>query len=49
MNAAVLEFVSDSQNGFVPGGFIAENTMLLNLIKAYIEDEDEEAQVSAWD
>ena len=27
MNEAVLRFVSPCQNGFVPGGFIAENLM----------------------
>ena len=43
MNEAVKQFVSPQQNGFVPGGFIAENTMLLKLIQAYAEDEDEEA------
>ena len=43
MNEAVKQFVSPQQNGFVPGGFIAENTMLLKLIQAYVEDEDEEA------
>ena len=43
MNEAVLQFVSPCQNGFVPGGFIAENLMLLNLIKAYVEEEREEA------
>ena len=43
MNEAVLQFVSPCQNGFVPGGFIAENLMLLNLIKAYVEEEREDA------
>ena len=43
MNEAVKQFVSPQQNGFVPGGFIAENTMLLKLIQAYVEDENEEA------
>ena len=35
---AVLQFVSDPQNGFVPGGFIAENIMLLKLVQAYLEE-----------
>jgi hypothetical protein len=36
MNKAVLQFVSPQQNGFVPGGFLPENIMLLKLIQAYI-------------
>ena len=43
MNTAVLQFVSAEQNGFVPGGFIAENIMLLKSLQAYVESEDEEA------
>ena len=44
MNVAVLQFVSPhQQNGFVPGGFLPENLMLLKLVQAWIEDEDEEA------
>ena len=43
MNEAVVQFVSPQQNGFVPNSFIAENTMLLNLVKAYVEEEDSEA------
>ena len=43
MNVAVLQFVSPQQNGFVPGGFLPENIMLLKLIQAYVEDEDSEA------
>ena len=38
LNNAVRQFVSPQQNGFVPDGFIAENTMLLNLIKAHAEN-----------
>ena len=34
MNKAVLQFVSPQQNGFVPGGFLPENIMLLKLIQA---------------
>ena len=43
MNEAVLQFVSSQQNGFVPGGFIAENIMLLKLVQAYVEEEHIEA------
>ena len=43
MNEAVLQFVSPQQNGFVPGVFLPENIMLLKLIQAWIEEEDEEA------
>ena len=43
MNVAVVQFVSDCQNGFVPGGFIAENTMLLKLLQAIAEAEDSES------
>ena len=43
MHDAVLQFVSPQQNGFVPGGFIAENIMLLKLLQAHIENMDEEA------
>ena len=43
MNAAVLQFVSPQQTGFVPNAFIAENIMLLKLIQAHVEDQDGEA------
>ena len=43
MNEAVVQFVSPSQNGFVPDSFIAENSMLLKLIQSYVEEEDSEA------
>ena len=43
MNEAVVQFVSPQQNGFVPGGFLPENIMLLKLIQAYVEDEDSDA------
>ena len=50
MNKAVLQFVSPQQNGFVPGGFLPENIMLLKLIQAHVEDEDEDAYFvfSTW-
>ena len=43
MNLAVVQFVSKDQNGFVPDGFIAENTMRLKLLQNLIEDENSEA------
>ncbi len=43
MNEAALQFVSPCQNGFVPGGFIAENIMLLKLIQSYVEEQREDA------
>ena len=43
MNEAVVQFVSASQNGFVPDSFLPENIMLLKLIQAYVEDEDSDA------
>ena len=43
MNVAVMQFVSPQQNGFVPGGFLPENIMLLKLIQAVIEEEDSDA------
>ena len=43
MNEAVVQFVSNDQNGFVPDAFIAENIMRLQLLQEYIEEEDIEA------
>ena len=43
VNKAAVQFVSAQQNGFVPGGFIVENIMLLHLLQAYAEEEDIEA------
>ena len=43
MNEAVVQFVSPCQNGFVPDSFLPENIMLLKLIQAYVEEEDEDA------
>ena len=46
MNEAIVQFVSDVQNGFTPNSFIAENTHLLKLLQAYVEldpDDDEGA------
>jgi hypothetical protein len=38
-----MQFVSAQQTGFVPGGFLPENIMLLKLIQAYVEHEDSDA------
>eukprot|EP00966_Prymnesium_polylepis_P162663 3759290-Prymnesium_polylepis.1 len=43
MNEAVRQFASPEQNGFTPDSFLPENIMLLKLIQAYVEHEDEEA------
>ena len=43
MNEAVVQFVSDSQTGFVPDSFLPENTMLLQLLMDWVEEENEEA------
>ena len=45
MTNAVKQFVSREQNGFVPGGFLPENIMLLKLIQAYLEDKDEDGMM----
>ena len=43
MNEAVVQFVSDPQNGFVPGSFLPECIMFLKLIQAKVEQEDIDA------
>ena len=43
MNEAVVQFVSEMQNGFVPDSFLPENIMLLKLIQAHVEAEDIDA------
>ena len=43
LNKAVVQFVSSPQNGFVPGGFIVENILLLHLLQTYAEEENIEA------
>ena len=43
VNKAVVQFVSSPQNGFVPGGFIVENILLLQMQQAFAEEEDLEA------
>ena len=42
MKKVVHEFVSESQKGFTPDDFIAECSMLLNLIEAWINEEPDE-------
>ena len=42
-NHAAVQFVSAQQNGFVPGGFIVENILLMQLLQAFAEEEDIEA------
>ena len=39
MAGVVHQFVSECQKGFVPGTFIAEATMLLKLVEAYVNEE----------
>ncbi len=41
MRDVVHQFVSEAQKGFVPRTFIAEATMLLNLVENYINDDVE--------
>ena len=41
MKKVVHQFVSESQKGFVPDSFIAECSMLLNLIEAWVNDDPE--------
>ena len=43
MNESVVQWVSDTQTGFVPDAFIQENIMLLKSIQAHVENEDEDA------
>ena len=33
---------SDDQNGFVPNAFIAENLLRIQMIQAYLDEEDQE-------
>ena len=41
----ITQFLSSSQIGFVPRTFIAEATMLVKMVQAYVEQEDEEAHM----
>ena len=43
MNEAVVQFVSEDQNGFVPDAFIAENLIRLQLLQDLIESTDQNA------
>ena len=40
MREVVHEFTSECQKGFVPGTFIAEATMMMQMVEAYINEED---------
>ena len=42
MNEAVVQFVSDPQNGFVPNSFLPENIMLLKLLQTHADEESED-------
>ena len=44
MHTVVHQFVSESQKGFVPNAFIAETSMLMRLLEAYINEEPDERQ-----
>ena len=44
-NHAAVQFVSSQQNGFVSGGFIVENILLMQLLQAFAEEEDIEAVI----
>ena len=41
MNTVVHQFVSESQKGFVPDTFIAEASMLMRMVEAYINEDEE--------
>jgi hypothetical protein len=41
MASVVHEFVAEAQKGFVPHTFIADCSMLLNLIETYVNDDEE--------
>ena len=43
LKEAVRQFASPEQNGFTPDSFLPENIMLMKLMQAYVEYEDEEA------
>ena len=42
MKQVVHEFINESQKGFVPHAFIAECSMLMNAVEAYLNDEEHE-------
>jgi len=45
VNNAVTEFVSTNQAGFVPGAFIGEVTMALQLVQEYMDESNEDAML----
>jgi hypothetical protein len=44
MASVVHQFVAETQKGFVPHTFIADCTMLMNLVEAYINEGDDESK-----
>ena len=44
MNKVVHQFVAETQKGFVPHTFIADCTMMMNLIEAYLNEGDDESK-----
>ena len=41
MKTVVHQFVSETQKGFVPSTFIGDCSMLLNLLEAYLNENQE--------
>ena len=41
MKTVVHQFVSETQKGFVPSTFIGDCSMLLNLLEAYLNEDQE--------
>ena len=49
MAKVVHQFVAESQKGFVPHTFIADCTMMMNLVETYInEGDDESKKLGLW-
>ena len=44
MRTVVHQFVSESQKGFVPDTFIADCSMLMNLVESWVNDDPEDRQ-----
>ena len=44
MAKVVHQFVAESQKGFVPHTFIADCTMMMNLVETYINEGDDESK-----
>ena len=40
---AVADVITPAQNGFLPGRFICDNTLTVNLLQAILEERDEDA------